>query len=79
MLQREQFNMEVVMTFREAFKIVTTNPWLQLCEPGISTCKLASQVNKALEKDSACTKKLGRLLSDKFYNLLNTRFLSTSM
>ena len=71
--------MEVVMSFREAFKIVATNPLLQLCEPGISTCKLASQVNKALEEDSACTKKLGRLLSDKFYNLLNTRFLSTSM
>ena len=67
------------MSFREAFKIVATNPLLQLCEPGISTCKLASQVNKALDEDSTCTEKLGRLLSDRFYNLLNTQFLSTSM
>ena len=71
--------MEVVMSFREAFETVATNPLLQLCEPGISTCKLVSQVNKALEKNSACTEKLVRLLSDKFYNLLNTRFLSTAM
>ena len=38
--------MEVMMSFREAFETVATNPLLQLCEPGISTCKLASQVNK---------------------------------
>ena len=36
------------MNFREAFGTVTTNPLLQLCETGISTLKLASQVNKEL-------------------------------
>ena len=36
------------MNFREAFGTVTTNPLLQLCDPGISTRKLASQVNKEL-------------------------------
>ena len=41
------------MSFREAFEIVAANPLLQLCEPGISTRKLASQVNKALGEDSA--------------------------
>ena len=44
--------MEVVMIFRESFKIATVNALLQLCEPDISTCKLASHVNKALEDDS---------------------------
>ena len=71
--------MEVVTSFRKAFKIVAANQLLQLCEPGISICKLASQVNKALEEDSACTDEFGRVLSDKFYNLLNTQFLPTSM
>ena len=79
MLQRDQFNMEVVMSFGKAFKIVAANLLLQLCEPGISICKLASQVNKALQEDSACTEEFGRLLWDKFYNLLNTQFLSTSL
>ena len=36
------------MNFREAFGTVTTNPLLQLCEPDISTLKLASQANKEL-------------------------------
>ena len=79
MLQRDQFNMEVVMSFGKAFKIVAANLLLQLCEPGISICKLVSQVNKALQEDSACTEEFGRLLWDKFYNLLNTQFLSTSL
>ena len=67
--------MEVVMNFGESFKTVAANPLLLLCEPGRSICKLASHVNKALQEDSACTEEFGRLFSDKFYNLFNTRFL----
>ena len=64
------------MNSSEVFKIVAANQPLQFYEPGISLCKLESQVNKALEEDSACTENFGRL--HKSYNLLDTRFLSIS-
>ena len=48
-------SMEMVRSFRKAFKVVVANSLLQLYESAISKFKLASQINEASTEHRANT------------------------